>query len=67
MKFSGYRRHKRVSPWREISLMLILLCRSVAPALSLTNAISNWHLRRMLAEPPRRRVLQRERLFELIG
>lgn len=48
--------------------MLGLLCRCVAPNLQLADAISQWQaLRYRLAEPPRRRKLQRARGLEFLS
>jgi hypothetical protein len=41
--------------------MLGLLCRCIIPKMSLADAIEQWQaLRHRLAEPPRRRELQRK-------
>jgi hypothetical protein len=48
--------------------MLALLCRSVAPQMSLADAIKDWGcLRRKMAEPPRKRTLQREEVWNFFG
>jgi hypothetical protein len=48
--------------------MLILLCRSVTPALSLVSAVENWeHLRQKLADPPRKRSLQRKHMRDFLS
>jgi hypothetical protein len=48
--------------------MLGLLCRAVTPQLSLTQAIDDWHaVKRRLSEPPRKRVLQRDRASEMLS
>lgn len=64
----GSPRPRERCPWRETSLMLGLLCRCVAPNLRLADAIGQWQaLRYRLAEPPRRRVLQRQKGRELLS
>ena len=64
----GSQRQREHCPWRETSLMLGLLCRCVAPNLQLADAISQWQaLRYRLAEPPRRRKLQREQGREFLS
>ena len=41
--------------------MLSLLCRALTPAMNLVDTIKRWEqVRHQLAEPPRRRVSQRE-------
>jgi hypothetical protein len=48
--------------------MLGLLCRSVAPALRVSDAIRRWQdLRHRLAEPPRKRRSQRSTLSDILS
>jgi len=47
--------------------MLHLLSAAINPTISLEHALHRWdHIARRLAEPPRRRQLQRETLWELL-
>jgi hypothetical protein len=46
--------------------MLHLLSAAINPTISLDHALQRWqHIARRLAEPPRRRLLQREMLCDL--
>jgi len=48
--------------------MLELLSRATLPVLSLSDAVKDWsRIAHQLAEPPRRRVRQTERLYELLS
>lgn len=48
--------------------MLELLSRAILPTLSLNEAIKNWrHIAHQLAEPPRQRVRQTVRVYEILS
>jgi len=48
--------------------MLELLSRAVLPVLSLSDAIKDWsRIAHQLAEPPRKRVRQTERLHDILS
>ena len=54
--------------WRETSFMLELLSRAVLPVLSLNDAIKDWNrIAHKLAELPRQRVRQTERLHDVLS
>ena len=48
--------------------MLYLLCRALTPAMNLLDAIQQWdQVRHQLAEPPRKRPLQRVKAHNILS